>query len=168
MRTGVLIPSPVVASSRHLVPWARTAEDAGFDVLAVRGRIVLESLEPLVALSLVAAVTRGIEIVVHLDVPHVSPPRILARQIAALDRASRGRVNVAVGTDSWTFTDRDQKARSLTIVDLTSAGGATLDRVRGVLDSYERAGADDVLLGVPSVDLRELERLTHLRTASFV
>ena len=99
MRTGVLIPSPVVASSRHLVPWARAAEDAGFDVLAIRGRIVLDSLEPLVALSLAAAVTRGIEIVVHLDVPNVSRPRILARQIAGLDP----RV-AAASTSPWART----------------------------------------------------------------
>ncbi len=147
MRTGVLLPSPV-APAGDLVAWARTAEDAGFDCIGVRGRIVLDSLEPLVALSLVAAVTRRIGIVVHLDVSDGDRPRVLARQIAALDRASRGRVNIAVGTATWTFTDRHQDPRSLTVVDLTARDGAP---------------ADDVLLGVPSMDLRELERLATLR-----
>jgi hypothetical protein len=162
MRTGVLLPSSVLrASSRDLVAWARTAEDTGFDSLGVRGRIVHDSLEPLVALSLVAAATRRIELVLHLPALHLAQPRILARQIGSLDRASRGRLNVAV--DAWTFTGRDGRRRCLTVVDVRETGSAALDGVREVLDTCERAGADDVLLGVPSGDLRQLERLAGLR-----
>jgi Luciferase-like monooxygenase len=100
MRTGVLLPHSLTAGSSHeLVSWARTAEDLGFDSLGVRGRVVHDSLEPLVALSLVAASTRRIELVLSLTAPRLARPGILARQIAGLERASRGRLAVAVGAD---------------------------------------------------------------------
>ena len=164
MHIGLLLPRALAAaSSRELVAWARAAEDAGFDGLGVRGRIVHDSLEPLVALSLVAASTRRIELVLHLPALHLTQPRILARQIGGLDRASRGRLNVAVC--GWTFTDRDGLPRRLSVVDCPATSGAVLDGVREVLDDYERAGADDVLLEVPSMTTRDLERLAAVRTA---
>ena len=165
MTIGVLLPSSVVASSRDLVAWARTAEDAGFDSLGVRGRLVRDSLEPLVALTLVAAATRRIELVLHLPALHLEQPRILARQIGGLDRASRGRLDVAVGEadDTWTFTGRDGHHRRLSVVHLRAASGARPDGVREVLDTFERSDADGVLLDLPSADLRDLERVAALR-----
>jgi hypothetical protein len=171
MRTGVLLPHSLAAGSSHdLVSWARTAEDLGFDILGIRGRITHDSLEPLVALSLVAASTRRIELVLHVPALHLTQPRILARQIGGLDRASRGRLNVVVGAadDRWTFTDRDGRARCVAVVDLQRSQGAELDGVREALDVFERGGADDVLVSPPSGDLRALERLVGLRTAARV
>ncbi len=100
MQIGVLSPAPRVASSsRDLVTWVRDAEDLGFDSVGVRGRVVRDSLEPLVALSLVAAATRRVELVLLLTAPRLTRPGILARQLAGLERTARGRLTVAVGTD---------------------------------------------------------------------
>jgi len=171
MRTGALLPSSVGTSSRDLVTWARRAEDLGFDSLGVRGRIVHDSLEPLVALSLVAASTRRIELFLHLPAPSLARPRILARQIAGLERASRGRLTVAVGgsvDDTWIFTGRDGCTHCVTVVHVRGSEGPELDAVRYDLDDFVRAGADDVLLSPASGDLRALERLADLRNLAVV
>ncbi len=95
MPTGVLLPQSLLgSSSRVLVAWARAAEDAGVDSIRVDGRIVHDSLEPLVALTLLAATTRRIELVLHVDVRGLTRPRILDRQLTALRRTSRGRLTV--------------------------------------------------------------------------
>ncbi len=107
MRTSLLLPESLVgASSRALVDWARGAEDAGVDSIRVRGRLVHDSLEPLVALTLLAASTRRVELVLHLDVPHSARPRILARQLAGLRRASRGRLTVLGDTPQEPHRDQ--------------------------------------------------------------
>ncbi len=171
MRTGVLLPSSVSSSSRDLVAWARRAEDLGFDGLGVRGRIVHDSLEPLVALSLVAASTRRIGLFLHLPAPSLVRPRILARQIAGLEHTSRGRLTVAVGgsvDDTWICTGRDRCTHCITIVHVRGSERPELDAARYDLDDFVRAGADDVLLCPPSGDLRALERLAALRNPAFV
>jgi|tagenome__1003787_1003787.scaffolds.fasta_scaffold20911871_3 alkanesulfonate monooxygenase SsuD/methylene tetrahydromethanopterin reductase-like flavin-dependent oxidoreductase (luciferase family) len=95
MRTSVLLPpSLTCSSSRNLVAWVRAAEDAGVDTIGVYGRVVRDSLEPLVALTLVAATSRRAELVLHLNVPALARPSILERQIAGLKRTSRGRLTV--------------------------------------------------------------------------
>ena len=171
MRTGVLLPSSVATSSRDLIAWVHTAEDLGFDSLGVRGRIVHDSLEPLVALSLVAASTRRIELFLHLPAPSLVRPRILARQIAGLERTSRGRLTVAVGgcvDDTWIFTGRDGGTHCITVVHVRGSDGPELDATRYELDDFVRAGADDVLLSPASGDLRTLEKLADLRNPSLV
>jgi hypothetical protein len=171
MRTGVLVPCFVGSSTRDVVAWARTAEDLGFDSLGVRGRIVHDSLEPLVTLSLVAASTRRIELFLHLPAPSLARPRILARQIAGLERTSRGRLTVAVGgsvDDTWIFTGRDGCTHCITVVHVHGSERVELDAVRYDLDDFVRAGADDVLLSPASGDLRALETLADLRNPAFV
>ncbi len=107
MRTSVLLPESLVgASSRALVHWARDAEDAGVDRIRVRGRLVHDSLEPLVALTLLAASTRRVELLLHLDVPDLARPRILERQLAGLRRASRGRLTVLADAPEEPHLDR--------------------------------------------------------------
>ena len=60
MRTGVFIPSTLLGTTAgQVVAYARAAEGHGFDSLAVAGRLVHDSYEPLVALTLAAAATRG-------------------------------------------------------------------------------------------------------------
>ena len=171
MRTGVLLPCSVGSSSRNLVAWARRAEDLGFDSLGVRGRIVHDSLEPLVALSLVAAATRRIKLFLHLPAPSPARPRILARQIAGLERTSRGRLTVAVGgsvDDTWIFTGGDGCTRFTTVVHIRGSEGMELDAARYDLGDFVRAGADDVLLSPASGDVRALETLADLRNPAFV
>ena len=66
MRTGVAIPTTGTTAG-HIVAWARAAEERGFDSLAVAGRVVHDSYEPLVAMSLVAAATRRVELITHVE-----------------------------------------------------------------------------------------------------
>ena len=97
MHTALLPPPLTAGSSRDLVAWVRDAEGAGVDVIALHGRVVRDSLEPLVALTLVAATSRRAELVLHLSTQALARPRILDRQLTALHRASRGRLTLASG-----------------------------------------------------------------------
>jgi alkanesulfonate monooxygenase SsuD/methylene tetrahydromethanopterin reductase-like flavin-dependent oxidoreductase (luciferase family) len=172
MRTGVLLPHALAAGSSHdLVAWARTAEDLGFGALGIRGRITHDSLEPLVALSLLAASTRRIELFLHLPTMRRAQPLILTRQLAGLDRASRRRLILAAGgavNDMWAFAGRSGHRSCLAVVHVRRTEGAELDAVRDALDALERAGADDVLLEPASADIRELEQLANLGALALV
>src|SRR5690242_12012992 len=98
MRTGVFLPTTMPGTTGgQLVAWARAAEDHGFASLAVAGRVVHDCYEPLVALTLAAAATRRIELVTTLQAAPLHHPGILARQSTSLDRASGGRLTIAVG-----------------------------------------------------------------------
>jgi Luciferase-like monooxygenase len=98
MRTGIAIPTPGPGTTAgHIVAWARAAEERGFDSLVVAGRVVHDSYEPLVAMSLVAAVTRRAELITHVEAAPLRHRGVLARQAASLGRASGGRLTVGVG-----------------------------------------------------------------------
>ena len=172
MRTGVLLPdSLATGSSRDLVAWARTAEDVGFDSVGVRGWIVRDSLEPLIALSLLAASTQRVELLLHVPTVRRAQPLILTRQLSCLERASRRRLTVAAGgalDDTWVCAGRGGRRRCIPVVDVCGMEGAELDAVSDVLDQFERSGADDVLLDPPSSDLLDLERLANLGALALV
>jgi alkanesulfonate monooxygenase SsuD/methylene tetrahydromethanopterin reductase-like flavin-dependent oxidoreductase (luciferase family) len=98
MRTGVAIPTTGTTAG-HIVAWARAAEERGFDSLAVAGRVVHDSYEPLVAMSLVAAATRRVELITHVEAGPLRHRGVLARQAATLSRASSRRLTLGVGPD---------------------------------------------------------------------
>jgi alkanesulfonate monooxygenase SsuD/methylene tetrahydromethanopterin reductase-like flavin-dependent oxidoreductase (luciferase family) len=98
MRTGLFLPNTVPSTSgRQLLDWAATAEQRGFDSLGVIDRVVYDSYEPLVALSLAAAVTERVELVTNILVGPLRNDGILVKQLDSLDRASGGRLTVGVG-----------------------------------------------------------------------
>lgn len=98
MRTGLFLPNTVPGTSgRQLLDWATTAEQRGFDSLGVIDRVVYDSYEPLVALSLAAAVTERVELVTNVLISPLRNGGILAKQVDSLDRASGGRLTVGVG-----------------------------------------------------------------------
>ncbi len=98
MRTGLFLPNTVPGTSgRQLMDWATTAEQRGFDSLGVIDRVVYDSYEPLVALSLAAAVTERVELVTNLLVSPLRNAGILAKQADSLDRASGGRFTLGLG-----------------------------------------------------------------------
>lgn len=100
MRTGVFLPTTMPGTtSGQLVAYARAAEDHGFASLAVAGRITHDCYEPLVALTLAAVATRRIELVTTLQAAPLHHRGVLARQGTSLDRASGGRLTIAVGGD---------------------------------------------------------------------
>src|SRR4051812_6598498 len=101
MRIGVAIPTTGSGTTAgQIVAFARAAEECGFDSLAVAGRVVRDSYEPLVALSLVLAATRRVEIVTHVEAGPLRHRGVLARQATSLTRASGGRLTIAIGPDA--------------------------------------------------------------------
>src|SRR4051812_47816486 len=101
MRIGVAIPTTGSGTTAgHIVAWARAAEERGFDSLAVAGRVMHDSYEPLVALSLVAAATRRAELITHVEAGPLRHRGVLARQAASLSRVSQHRLTLGVGLDA--------------------------------------------------------------------
>src|SRR3954452_3629198 len=98
MRTGLFLPNAVPGTTgRQLLDWATAAEQRGFDSLGVIDRVVYDSYEPLVALSLAAAVTERVELVTNLLISPLRNAGILAKQADSLDRASSGRLTLGLG-----------------------------------------------------------------------
>ena len=116
MRTGVFLPNTVPGTTgRQLIDWATTAEQRGFDSLGVIDRVVYDSYEPLVALSLAAAVTERVELVTNILISPLRNAGILAKQADSLDRASGGRLTLGLGVglreDDFTACDIDIAVR---------------------------------------------------------
>ena len=87
----------------EIVGSARAAEDAGFDVFQV-GDHVGTHLSPFVALGAAAAATSAIRLgtlVLNNDLRH---PVMVAQEVATLDRASQGRVELGLGA-GHSFTE---------------------------------------------------------------
>ncbi|NKQ51489.1 LLM class F420-dependent oxidoreductase [Amycolatopsis sp. K13G38] len=73
--------------SEHPIPGARWLEAGGH-----------QTLDPFVALSFVAAATRGIKLLTHLAVAPYRNPFLLAKTAATLDKLSGGRMILGIGT----------------------------------------------------------------------
>ncbi|MAG30288.1 MAG: LLM class F420-dependent oxidoreductase [Deltaproteobacteria bacterium] len=87
---------------------ARTAEQAGFDAVAVTEHPIPndawleggghDALDPFVALSFAAAATRTLRLLTNLTVVPYRNPFMLAKAAASLDRLSGGRLILGCGT----------------------------------------------------------------------
>ena len=102
MRLGVALPNwmPYGLDRRLLLDWARTADDAGFELLASVDRPNYDHWDPLTTLAAVAAVTTRARLATTVL---VLPPRnevLVAKQAAVIDVVSEGRLElgVALGT----------------------------------------------------------------------
>lgn len=80
-------------------PLARAADDAGFDVVTVFNDLWFQPALP--ALLEIAAATRGVRIGPSCLNPFTLHPVEIAGQIAALDRASRGRAFLGLAAGAW-------------------------------------------------------------------
>jgi alkanesulfonate monooxygenase SsuD/methylene tetrahydromethanopterin reductase-like flavin-dependent oxidoreductase (luciferase family) len=101
MDIGIGLPSiNPSATPRHLIEWARTAEERGFSSLAVIDRLVYGNTEPLVTLGAAAAATDRIKLLTSiLLVPFRANAALLAKQAATVNHLSDGRLvlGMAVG-----------------------------------------------------------------------
>jgi alkanesulfonate monooxygenase SsuD/methylene tetrahydromethanopterin reductase-like flavin-dependent oxidoreductase (luciferase family) len=98
MDVGVGLPTTIPGvDGGQIVEWARRAEQCGFSSLGVLDRLVYDSYEPLVALAAAAAVTERIGLATTILIAaYRGNTALLAKQLASLDRLSRGRLVVGV------------------------------------------------------------------------
>jgi alkanesulfonate monooxygenase SsuD/methylene tetrahydromethanopterin reductase-like flavin-dependent oxidoreductase (luciferase family) len=113
---GLPISDPAV-----LPAWARRAEAAGFDSLALLDRLVYDNPEPLVALGVLAGVTTRVRLQTEVLLAPLRPTALLAKQVATLDAMSGGRFVLGVGVGG---RDDDHAAAGVPI----GRRGAILDR----------------------------------------
>ncbi|MFI2206281.1 TIGR03619 family F420-dependent LLM class oxidoreductase [Streptomyces sp. NPDC020192] len=105
MRIGVAphrLWPPSADETDDAVETARTAEELGFDHVIASGHLLAGDVgvtpDPLVLLSAVAGATRRIRLITSVLVLALYDPVVLAHQTATLDRLSRGRFVLGVGT----------------------------------------------------------------------
>ncbi len=84
-------------SSDFIRDWARRADEAGFASLVGLDRVVSRAMEPLVVLAAAAGVTRRITLMTSILLAPTRETTLLARQVAALDALSAGRLSLGIG-----------------------------------------------------------------------
>ena len=115
MKLGIGLPNTLAwaLDRRLLLDWARLADDAGFHVLGTIDKPNYDSRDPLITLAGAAGATERIRLATAIL---QLPPRnemLVAKQAAALDRLSDGRLDlgVAVGgrRDDFAVLDADEE-----------------------------------------------------------
>lgn len=101
MQIGIGLPSHIahVPGPLH-AEWARRAERRGFAELAAIDRLVYESLDSIVALSVAAGATTVIGLTTNVLLAPLYPAALLAKQVTALAGASSGRLTLGLGIGS--------------------------------------------------------------------
>ncbi|GLH98492.1 LLM class flavin-dependent oxidoreductase [Phytohabitans aurantiacus] len=98
MDIGVGLPTTVPGTDgKHLLEFARRADELGFSTLAVIDRLVYDSYDSIVALAGAAAVTERIRLATTILLAAYRPgPAVLAKQLASLDRLCGGRLAIGL------------------------------------------------------------------------
>lgn len=98
MELGIGLPTmiPGIAGG-DLLAWARRSEELGFSSLGVLDRLMYDGYEPLMTLAAAAGATTRIRLATTILIaPYRGDRAVLAKQLASLDRLSRGRLVVGV------------------------------------------------------------------------
>ena len=122
MLVGIGLPSSIPgAGARLSLEWARRAEAGPFASLGVVDRMRYDSHEPMTVLSAVAAVTSRIGLVTMVVIGPLRRTPIFAREAAAIQRISEGRLalGLAVGarTDDYDALGERHEGRGLRLED---------------------------------------------------
>lgn len=116
MHIGIGLPSHIAHTPGPLTAeWARRAEQRGFAGLAVIDRLVYESLDCIVALSVAAGATTEIGLLTNVLLAPLYPAAPLAKQVATLADASGNRLTLGLGIgsrpDDYTAVGVDYRRR---------------------------------------------------------
>ena len=98
MKIGIGLPNQVRGTRPTVIPgWASRAEQAGFSTLGTVGRIAYPGVMDTVALAAAAATTTSIGLLSNIMLGPVWPPVLLAKETAAIDAISGGRLILGLG-----------------------------------------------------------------------
>jgi alkanesulfonate monooxygenase SsuD/methylene tetrahydromethanopterin reductase-like flavin-dependent oxidoreductase (luciferase family) len=86
-----------IGDPETLLTWAKLADEGPFSTLGLLDRVVHHNPEPMVALAAVAGATTRIRLQTEVLVAPLREPLLLAKQVATLDRMSRGRFTLGLG-----------------------------------------------------------------------
>lgn len=117
MKLGIGLPTWMGngIDAADVLDWARAAEEAGFEALAVHDKPNHDTWEPLVALASVAPVTTRARLVTGALLLPTRDEALVAKQAAVIDQVSGGRLDlgVAVGNraDDFELFGRSMEGR---------------------------------------------------------
>ena len=116
MKIGIGLPNQVRGTQPTVIPsWAAQAEQAGFSTLGTVGRIAYPGVMDTVALAAAAATTTSIGLFSNILIGTAWPPVLLAKEVAAIDEVSGGRLTLGLGvgirSDDFTVAGFGMKAR---------------------------------------------------------
>ncbi len=94
MKFGIGLP---IGDPESLTEWALRAENGPFSTLGLLDRLVYDNPEPLVTLAHLAGVTQRLRLQTEVLIAPLREPALLAKQVATLDRLSRGRFTLGLG-----------------------------------------------------------------------
>jgi alkanesulfonate monooxygenase SsuD/methylene tetrahydromethanopterin reductase-like flavin-dependent oxidoreductase (luciferase family) len=141
MRTGIVLPTTAPGTTgADLAGWAQKAEAAGFDSIAVLDLPGHDGYEPLIALTLAAAVTDRVELIASLVVSPLRSADALAAQADTVDRMNLGRLTLGVSLPKHTGGfEIDHKVRAAALDDHLRRLGAHRVLVSGTAAQAARS-----------------------------
>ncbi|AQT82263.1 oxidoreductase [Mycolicibacterium litorale] len=101
MEIGIGLPNHIAGVPGTVIaPWARRAEERGFDCVTTIDRMLYPNLDPLVALAVAAGVTAQLGLVTNVLLTPLYPPIVLAKQLASLAACGGERLTLGIGVGS--------------------------------------------------------------------
>lgn len=101
MEIGIGLPNHIAGVPGSVIaPWARRAEERGFDCVTTIDRLLYPSLDPLVALAVAAGATAELGLVTNVLLAPLYSPIVLAKQLASVAACAADRVSIGIGVGS--------------------------------------------------------------------
>ncbi|BBY64087.1 LLM class flavin-dependent oxidoreductase [Mycolicibacterium helvum] len=101
MKIGIGLPNHIAGvDGSVIVPWARRAEERGFESVTTIDRLLYPSLDSVIALSVAAGATSELGLVTNVLLTPLYSPRVLAKQLASLAACAGDRITVGIGVGS--------------------------------------------------------------------
>lgn len=145
---GIGLPAQFPGTSGRLLgDWARRADERGFASLATIDRVVYPNLEPLTALAAAAVVTERITLFTNILLAPVRLPAMLAKQAAAIDFLSGGRLRLGLAPGG---REEDYTATGLRFANRGRRFDAQLTRMQEIWRGVPPPGTSRAIGPLPS------------------